>query len=75
MSHKITEDAIELLAIERLEAEGYSYLYGPSIAPSSIIRRCGRTDFDLNQAQIRMLENLHQTLLPKLMRSEVRVRL
>jgi hypothetical protein len=28
MAHKITEDAIEFLAIERLEAQGYSYLYG-----------------------------------------------
>jgi type I restriction enzyme R subunit len=33
MTHKITEDAIELLAIERLENEGYSYRYGPTIAP------------------------------------------
>lgn len=33
MTTKITEDAIELLAIGRLEAEGYSYLYGPNIAP------------------------------------------
>ncbi len=33
MTTKITEDAIELLAIERLEAEGYRYLYGPNIAP------------------------------------------
>ncbi len=30
---KITEDTIELLAIERLEAQGYRYLYGPDIAP------------------------------------------
>lgn len=30
----ISEDAIELFAIERLEAEGYSYRYGPDIAPS-----------------------------------------
>jgi len=33
MTHKLTEDAIEYLAIERLEAEGYSYHYGPDIAP------------------------------------------
>ena len=32
---KITEDQIELLAIERLEALGYHYLYGPDIAPDS----------------------------------------
>ena len=30
---KITENHIELLAIERLEALGYKYLYGPDIAP------------------------------------------
>ncbi len=33
MTHKITETAIEHLAIERLEAEGYTYRYGPTIAP------------------------------------------
>jgi type I site-specific restriction-modification system R (restriction) subunit/very-short-patch-repair endonuclease len=33
MSHKLSEDAIEHLAIERLEAEGYSYRHGPDIAP------------------------------------------
>jgi type I restriction enzyme, R subunit len=33
MSHKISEDAIERLAIERLEAEGYRYQHGPVIAP------------------------------------------
>ncbi|MBE2198929.1 MAG: type I restriction endonuclease subunit R [Anaerolinea sp.] len=33
MTHKLTEDAIEHLAIDRLAAEGYSYLYGPDIAP------------------------------------------
>jgi len=33
MTAKITEDQIELLAIERLETLGYSYLYGPDIAP------------------------------------------
>lgn len=30
---KITESAIELLAIQRLELHGYQYLYGPGIAP------------------------------------------
>lgn len=33
MSDKITEDALELSAIELLEAQGYTYLYGPDIAP------------------------------------------
>jgi type I restriction enzyme, R subunit len=32
---KITENAIEQLAIERLEALGYSYIYAPDIAPDS----------------------------------------
>lgn len=30
---KITEDTIELLAIEKLEALGYQYLYAPNIGP------------------------------------------
>jgi type I restriction enzyme R subunit len=34
MSH-ITENDIELLTIQRLEQSGYSYIYGPSIAPDS----------------------------------------
>jgi len=32
---KITEDAIESLAIEHLETLGYHYLYGPDFAPDS----------------------------------------
>ncbi|MCL6103724.1 MAG: type I restriction endonuclease, partial [Bacteroidetes bacterium] len=32
---KITESAIELLAIKRLESLGYHYLYGPDIAPDA----------------------------------------
>ena len=32
---KITENAIELLAIERLESLGYSYVYALTIAPDS----------------------------------------
>jgi len=32
---KMTETAIETLAIERLETLGYQYLYGPDIAPDS----------------------------------------
>ena len=31
-SAKISEDAIELLAIERLKAQGYRHSYGPDIA-------------------------------------------
>ncbi|MDF2382184.1 HsdR family type I site-specific deoxyribonuclease [Nostoc ellipsosporum NOK] len=32
---RISENHIELLAIERLEALGYEYIYGPDIAPDS----------------------------------------
>ena len=32
-SNKITESAIEELAIELLEKQGYQYLYAPDIAP------------------------------------------
>jgi hypothetical protein len=34
MSH-ISENHIELLTIQRLEQFGYSYIYGPAIAPDS----------------------------------------
>lgn len=30
--HRITESAIEQLTIEKLEALGYQYVYGPAIA-------------------------------------------
>ena len=33
MGHKITEDAVEQMTVEILEAQGYSYVYGPSITP------------------------------------------
>jgi type I restriction enzyme, R subunit len=33
--HKLTESAIETLAIERLQALGFSYVYAPDIAPDS----------------------------------------
>jgi len=33
---RITENHIELLAIQRLESLGYHYLYGPTIAPDGI---------------------------------------
>ncbi|MCA9406982.1 MAG: DEAD/DEAH box helicase, partial [Candidatus Omnitrophica bacterium] len=35
MNPKITEDAVEHMAIELLEAQGYMYVHGPSIAPDS----------------------------------------
>lgn len=35
MTNKITESAIEALAIEQFEKLGYQYLYAPSIAPDS----------------------------------------
>lgn len=34
MSAKLTENAIEDLAIELLEKQGFSYIYGPEIAPN-----------------------------------------
>ena len=33
--HKLTECTIETLAIERLQALGFDYVYGPDIAPDS----------------------------------------
>jgi type I restriction enzyme R subunit len=33
MPTKITENHIELLAIQRLESLGYKYLYGSDVAP------------------------------------------
>ena len=35
MTAKLTESAIETLAIERLQALGYSYIYAPDIAPDA----------------------------------------
>ena len=32
---KITENEIELFAIELLEKQGFKYIYAPSIAPAS----------------------------------------
>ena len=36
MTDKITEDAIEKLAIQLLEHQGCSYIYGPTIAPDEL---------------------------------------
>jgi type I restriction enzyme R subunit len=41
---KITENDIELYAIEELENLGYSYIYGPDIAPDTDAQE--RTSFD-----------------------------
>ncbi len=35
MSERLNENAIETLAIERLQALGFNYVYGPDIAPDS----------------------------------------
>ena len=35
MSHKITENEIELFAIELLGQQGFEYIYAPNIAPDS----------------------------------------
>jgi hypothetical protein len=34
--NKITENEIELFAIELLEKQGYNYIYAPNIAPDSV---------------------------------------
>lgn len=34
--HKLTESAIETLAIERLQALGFDYIYAPDVAPDSV---------------------------------------
>ena len=36
MAAKLTESEIETLAIERLQALGFDYIYGPDIAPDSV---------------------------------------
>ena len=35
MTNKITEDAVELLAIDLLEEQDYDYIFAPTIAPDS----------------------------------------
>jgi len=35
VTNKISESAIEELAIKLFERQGYEYIYGPSIAPDS----------------------------------------
>ena len=55
---KITEDAIEMMAVAALEKLGYRYFYGPDIAPDS--ENPQRSDFS-------------ETLLHKLMSGKVRV--
>jgi len=57
MTTKITESAIELLAIQRLESLGYQYLYGPEIAP------------DGHSPERDLFE---QVLLPSLLKTAVR---
>ncbi len=37
---RITESAIKALALERLAALGYTYLYGPDIAPGDVVLVC-----------------------------------
>ena len=57
---KLTEDAIEMMAIAELQKLGYRHFYGPDIAPDSANPQ--RSDFS-------------DTLLPKLMSGEVRARM
>ena len=42
MTEKLTESAIEALAIEQFEKLGYQYLYAPAIAPDSDTLERGR---------------------------------
>lgn len=56
---KFAESFVEEASIEWLKDQGYSYTFGPEIA------------FD---GAACMLERLRDTLLPKLMRGEVRVK-
>lgn len=53
---RITENHIELLAIERLEALGYEYIYGPDIAPDSETPE--RSSFE----QVLLLDRLQQAV-------------
>jgi type I restriction enzyme, R subunit len=55
MTH-ITENHIELLAIERLESLGYEYIYGPDIAPDSETPE--RSSFE----QVLLLDRLQQSV-------------
>lgn len=53
---RITENHIELLTIERLEALGYEYIYGPDIAPDSETPE--RSSFE----QVLLLDRLQQAV-------------
>ncbi|QNM84537.1 type I restriction endonuclease subunit R [Polaribacter pectinis] len=53
---KITENDIELYAIEELENLGYSYIYGPDIAPDTDAQE--RTSFD----QVILTERLQKAI-------------
>jgi type I restriction enzyme R subunit len=55
MTH-ITENHIELLTIERLEALGYEYIYGPDIAPDSETPE--RSSFE----QVLLIDRLRQAV-------------
>lgn len=54
---RITENHIELLTIERLEALGYEYIYGPDIAPDSETPE--RSSFE----QVLLIDRLRQAVL------------
>ena len=53
---KVTENDIELYAIEELENLGYSYIYGPDIAPDTDAQE--RTSFD----QVILTERLQKAI-------------
>jgi type I restriction enzyme R subunit len=54
--NRITENHIELLTIERLEALGYEYIYGPDIAPDSETPE--RSSFE----QVLLIDRLRQAV-------------
>ncbi|MCB0326299.1 MAG: type I restriction endonuclease subunit R [Bdellovibrionales bacterium] len=65
MVKRITEDDVELMCIEMLEAQGYSYLYGPTIAPDGDApERAKYSEVILQNRLKRKLQDLNSGLPP-----------
>lgn len=63
---KLTENAIELLAIEKLEALGYSYVYAPDIAPDGDHPERSRYDETLLTERLRQaVKRINPTVPPQ----------
>jgi type I restriction enzyme R subunit len=61
--HKLTESAIETLAIERLQALGFDYIYGPDIAPDAATpERENFTDVILDERLRKAITRINPTL-------------